>query len=146
MKVHTEKVVCYVVRAGHLLTFTHDDLPLTEVGVQVPAGTIRPGETPEQAALREATEETGLDDLSIVRRLGESRYDISPYRYEIMHRHFFQLTTSQFPRPPWKAGEPDPEGGGPELTWTCRWTPLAQAHVLSGGLGVMIGRLVGGER
>ncbi|MFF3677585.1 NUDIX domain-containing protein [Streptomyces sp. NPDC002120] len=38
----------------------HTDYSHEEVGIQVPAGSIRPGKTPEAAALREAREETGL--------------------------------------------------------------------------------------
>ncbi|WP_104166100.1 NUDIX domain-containing protein [Arthrobacter sp. SX1312] len=52
-----QKVVCYVVQEGHLLVLTHDALPMTEAGVQVPAGSIEPGETPEEAAVRELFEE-----------------------------------------------------------------------------------------
>ncbi|MFB7470596.1 NUDIX domain-containing protein [Kitasatospora sp. NPDC056184] len=40
--------------------FRHTDYSCEEVGIQVPAGSIRPGETPEAAALREAREETGF--------------------------------------------------------------------------------------
>ncbi|WP_247826827.1 NUDIX domain-containing protein [Arthrobacter antioxidans] len=54
-----QKAVCYVVHDGHLLVFTHDDTPITDTGVQGPAGSIKPGESPEQAAIRELLEETG---------------------------------------------------------------------------------------
>ncbi|WP_210250507.1 NUDIX domain-containing protein [Arthrobacter yangruifuii] len=53
------KVVCYAVQQGHLLVFTHKDVPLEITGVQVPAGTIRPGEEAAAAAVRELHEETG---------------------------------------------------------------------------------------
>ncbi|MFG2394661.1 NUDIX domain-containing protein [Streptomyces lavendulae] len=82
-KVTKEKVLVYVVRDGRLLVFRHSDYSYEEVGIQVPAGSIRPGETPEAAALREAREETGLAGFEIVRELGETEYDISPYRFEI---------------------------------------------------------------
>lgn len=149
-KMRTEKVVCYIVQDSRIVTFTHDAVPLEETGVQVPAGTIRPSETPELAALREAQEETGLSDLRIVRALGVAEYDISPYRHEIMRRHFFELTTDTPVGEPWCAGEPDsehpePGHGGDGPAWTCRWTPLQQAHVLSGGLGAMIGSLIPDE-
>lgn len=39
----------------------------------MPKGHIEPGETPEQAALREVREETGLD-ATIIRRAGRTRY------------------------------------------------------------------------
>ena len=86
-KVTASKVVCYIVRDGQLLVFRHADYDLEHVGLQVPAGSIRPGESPEDAALREAREETGLSQFRVVRKLGEIIYDISPYRYEIQHRH-----------------------------------------------------------
>src|SRR5690348_15940006 len=59
-KVNASKVVCYIVRDGQLLVFRHADYDLEHVGLQVPAGSIRPEESPEDAALREAREETGL--------------------------------------------------------------------------------------
>ncbi|MFF0575569.1 NUDIX domain-containing protein [Streptosporangium saharense] len=48
-KVVREKVLCYVVRDGRLLVFRHTD----HGGIQVPAGSIKPGERPKEAALRE---------------------------------------------------------------------------------------------
>lgn len=141
-KARTDKVVCYIVSAGHLLVFTHLDLPLEKVGVQVPAGTIRPGEDPADAALREAAEETGLADLKVVRKLGEADYDISPYRWEVMHRHFYELSTDCPVTRRWINREPDPQGGGPGPLFNCYWIPLEQGHVLSGGLSNLLGALL----
>ena len=39
-----------------------------------PKGHIEDGETPQEAALREISEETGLSDLEIVEQIGEQRY------------------------------------------------------------------------
>jgi len=68
MKV-VEKVTAFVTRetAGGrlLLVFRH---PLN--GIQLPAGTVELGESPETAVMREAREETGLDGLRLVRPLG----------------------------------------------------------------------------
>ncbi|WP_234326731.1 NUDIX domain-containing protein [Streptomyces sp. NRRL S-337] len=58
-RVTKDEVLCYVVRDGKLLVFRHTDFSYEEVGIQVPAGSLREGETPEAAALREAGE-TGL--------------------------------------------------------------------------------------
>lgn len=45
-KATKDKVLVYVVRDGRLLVFRHTDYTYEEVGIQVPAGSIRPGETP----------------------------------------------------------------------------------------------------
>ncbi|MEB2519126.1 NUDIX domain-containing protein [Pseudomonas sp. YuFO20] len=48
-----------------ILLFRHP-----QAGVQLVKGTIEPGETPAEAALRELSEESGIDDASVVRDLG----------------------------------------------------------------------------
>ena len=54
-----EKALVYVTRGQDLLVLEHTaDYP--DAGVQVPAGGVDPGETPEAAATRELYEETGL--------------------------------------------------------------------------------------
>ena len=67
-RLEKQKVVCYIVRDGRLLVFKHLDEPWDESGLQVPAGSIKADETPEDAAIREASEETGLIALRLVRR------------------------------------------------------------------------------
>ena len=141
MKQRTEKVVCYVVNDGHLLVLTHLDAPIEETGVQVPAGTIKPGEAPEDAALREAAEETGVDGLRVVAKLGEADYDCSPMRFEVMHRHFLHLTVASDVGARWIAGEDDPSHGTAIHRWECWWLPLAKAHVLASGQGQLLGAL-----
>jgi 8-oxo-dGTP pyrophosphatase MutT (NUDIX family) len=63
-----EKVTSFITRdkgrGPEILLFEHP-----YAGIQIPAGTVEADETPEEAALREAGEETNLTDLSIVRRL-----------------------------------------------------------------------------
>lgn len=58
-----EKVLIYVTRGEDLLVLEHsadDPDPDPDAGVQVPAGGVDPGESPETAATRELFEETGL--------------------------------------------------------------------------------------
>ncbi|WP_433194420.1 NUDIX hydrolase [Nocardia sp. CA-107356] len=140
-KVVKEKVLVYVVYDGKLLVFRHTDYSWEEVGIQVPAGSIRAGETPEDAALREAREETGLSDFNIVRKLGEAEYDISPYRFEIQHRHFFELELCQDAPDRW-ASQEDHDGEAEPTRFECFWIALEAAHVLQSGQGALLGRLV----
>ena len=64
-----KKVTGFVIRLSEkgtdLLLFHH---PIS--GIQIPAGTMDPGETPEDAILREVTEETGLANTTLVQCLG----------------------------------------------------------------------------
>ena len=55
------RAYAYITNGSRLLLFTHPEAP--EAGIQVPAGTIEPGENPKDAVMREAKEETGLAEL-----------------------------------------------------------------------------------
>lgn len=136
-KVTVRKALVYVVRDGHLLVFRHLDYPMEEVGIQVPAGTIRPNESTEEAALRELIEETGYSDFRIVRRLGTSTYDISPYRIEVQERHFFLAEpTADLPER-WR-GQELHDGLEPPTAFEFFWIPLNQGHVLQSGQGALL--------
>jgi 8-oxo-dGTP pyrophosphatase MutT (NUDIX family) len=107
-----------------LLVFSHPNAP--EAGIQVPAGTMRPNESPEHAALREAREETGLDDLVLAGFLGERVHDASPFgRDELHHRSFFHLRYRGDPPAVWRNYEPDPDDGSPmKPLFELFWAPL----------------------
>lgn len=81
-----EKVVAYITRDKYLLVFRHVD---SEAGIQVPAGTLEPGESPDDGVVREAQEETGLDCLGVRRFLGTRDYDMSPYGLAELHRRYY---------------------------------------------------------
>lgn len=64
------RVAAYVIchrAVPELLVFDHVDAP--EAGTQIPAGGVRPGESLEEAVLRETFEETGLQTAHVVRQL-----------------------------------------------------------------------------
>jgi len=137
-----EKVVAYIVSDGRLAVFLHEDdaNPLYESGLQVPAGSIEADESPERAVLREASEETGLTSLRVVRYLGDAEYDMRPYSDALHHRHFFHLATDDPRLEGWTHVE---RGGGQETPRPFRfsWLPLPRAHVLAAGFGALLGRL-----
>lgn len=106
------KVYGYITHQNRLLIFRHIDFP--EAGIQVPGGTVHTGEDLKTAVLREATEETGLNQLSIVNYLGEQIRDMNDVgRDEIHHRHFYHLLYEEIPPDRWQHDETDPSDGGP---------------------------------
>lgn len=131
------KAVAYVVRDGRLLVFTHRDVPLTITGVQVPAGTIRDGEPPEAAVLRETCEETGLGRFTVRRALGVAEYDVGPQTHV---RHFFELTPTAALPETWEAAEHH-DGQREPTAFTFFWLPVGQGHVLAAGLGARLAAL-----
>lgn len=134
------KAVCYIIRDGHLLVFRHIDFSAEEVGVQVPAGTVRAGESPAEAALREAREETGLEGLNLVGKVGEAVFDARPYLTEVQHRHFFRMEPVGEVPERWESTE-DHDGVGEPTRFECFWIPLINAHVLQGAQSQFIGRI-----
>ncbi|THE65089.1 NUDIX domain-containing protein [Salinadaptatus halalkaliphilus] len=94
---YVEKACAYITRAsGELLVFEgpgHD-------GLQIPKGTLEPGETPREALFREVLEETGLGTLNAAQHLTTdvwTRRRSPPKRYV---RHFFHATVHE-PREAW---------------------------------------------
>jgi 8-oxo-dGTP diphosphatase len=69
-----QRVCVYITRGLELLVFTHEAKYPT-AGTQVPAGGLEAGETIFEAATREATEETGLENLEIRQHLGSGVYE-----------------------------------------------------------------------
>ena len=95
-----DKVFAYVVHSfcnrQHLLVFRHIDFP--EAGIQVPGGTVEPGETLQAAALREAIEESALNDLILVGKIGTVKKDMRPFGLDEVHyRHYFHFALDSEP-------------------------------------------------
>lgn len=138
-----ERAIAYIVHDGRLLVFVHeaDANPLLESGLQVPGGTVEPGETPEEAVLREAWEETGLEGLRIVRYLGDDEYDARPAANAIIRRHFFQLAVDGDPPEEWRHVETlSSDGTGPH-PFRLFWLPLEKAPLVAGAMAVRVGRI-----
>jgi len=106
------KVVIYITHRDKLLVFRHTQFP--EAGIQVPGGSIEVGEFIEQAAIREAEEETGLTDLELVDYLGEDLLDLSKTEFAAMvRRYFFHLVVTGEPKQTWIHYEYNPSDGSP---------------------------------
>ena len=134
------KVVAFVLSAERVAVFRQDD---DGSGLQVPAGTLRPGEEPAAGALREAREETGLAGLRVVRGLGRYRWDISPIRREIQDRHVFQLAVDVAPPEEWTSQERHDGARPPTNLYFC-WLRLGHPALreLVVGQGTFLDRVV----
>ncbi|MDF3064726.1 MAG: hydrolase [Polyangiaceae bacterium] len=101
------KALGYVTRAGRLLVFRQLGRP--DQGVQVPGGSVEPGESLADAARREVQEETGLTSLRVARYLGAAVYELKVDAGPPHLRHFFHVVV---------------EGAGPE-----RWQHVGSKDV-----------------
>ena len=118
------KVLAYITHANRLLIFSHPEHP--EAGIQVPAGSVKEGERPEAAVLREAFEETGLDSLEVMAFLGEQQRPMADFGLDqIHHRYFYHLRCNGRPPETWRHYETDPsEGGQAPIAFDFFWAPL----------------------
>ncbi|HRF48623.1 MAG TPA: NUDIX domain-containing protein [Anaerolineales bacterium] len=112
------KVVAYITRGPRLLVFEHAGLP--EAGLQVPAGTVEPGEPLADALWREVFEESGLgrDELCLQRWLAVMAHPA----YNVV-RHYAWLTARETTPDIWAhlvSGSGDDNG----LTFNYRWERL----------------------
>jgi 8-oxo-dGTP pyrophosphatase MutT (NUDIX family) len=103
------RAYAYITHRSRILLFTQPD---PKAGIQVPAGTIRPGEEPADAALREAIEETGLAALRLVRFLAQDTRDMRDCGTEELQYRWFYHLACEDDNPPeqWRHGEFDELG------------------------------------
>ncbi|ACU37271.1 NUDIX hydrolase [Actinosynnema mirum] len=139
MKPTVRKVVAFVVHGGRLAVFRQDD---EDSGLQVPAGTLRPGERPEHGALREAAEETGLPNLRVVTHLGRYHHDLSPLREEVQDRSVFLLALDGHPPERWDSAETH-DGLLPPTPLHFYWVPLDDPELdeLVAGQGTLLDKI-----
>jgi 8-oxo-dGTP pyrophosphatase MutT (NUDIX family) len=115
-------VLAYVTRERderkELLVF--DTASHLHEGTQVPAGRLDEGETLEQGLVREIHQETGLDKVSIVRRLDWPEGFLAASEYE---NHAFEVVLDEAAADHWEhvvQGDGDDSG----LVFFLRWEPL----------------------
>ncbi len=134
------KVYAYITHKDRLLVFRH---MREDAGIQVPGGSLERGEQPSAGVLREAREETGLQDLQLVRVLGETEADMRPWGVnETHHRWYFHLRCLSEPPEVWRHWETDASDGTPPHEFEFWWTPITAVPVLTAGMDEMIPRML----
>ena len=102
-----EKVAAYITRADFLLIFTERNF--TEIGLQIPSGSVEFGEDLEEAVIREVYEESGLRNLRVNKYFGIHDIDQRKYGQERIHRiHFFHLICEEDTPASWSHEEKNP--------------------------------------
>jgi len=110
------RVFTYITQSDQLLVFDHVDYP--DAGIQVPGGTIEENENPQDAALREAEEETGIETYCDISLLANLSIDMRPFgKDEKLDAWFFHLRTNEKSGERWRHAETSPSGGGTEPIW-----------------------------
>jgi 8-oxo-dGTP pyrophosphatase MutT (NUDIX family) len=139
METRRQKVMAYVVRAQagqrELLVFEHRHQP--EAGLQVPAGTVEPGESIEAGLLREVVEETGLsaEQVRLVGKLAEA------HEAELdQQRHVFELSPAN-PLPDRWSHTVRGAGEDAGLVFEFYWVEITAALKLAGGQERFLHRL-----
>lgn len=114
-----EKVLCFVVRDHQLLVFDH--VPDGGAGVQVVAGGVEAGESPDQAAMRELWEESGLT-LAAPRYLTSYRWEAQlPDRFTRQVCHAYAFAAPDGLPDTWDHVE---KGNDAEYLFRFRWVDL----------------------
>lgn len=92
-----------------VLVFQHS---IPEAGIQIPKGTVEPGESTYDAVIREVQEETGLDNFTVEAFIAE---DLFEYKEGVVHHRFFYEIQTMDDREAW---DYKPTGGGGEIGLT----------------------------
>jgi ADP-ribose pyrophosphatase YjhB (NUDIX family) len=115
------KVSIFVIDADdRLLVFEHTQSP--EAGIQVPAGTLEPGEDPEAGAVRELREETGQDAFRITQLIARRQIaEMRQGRLEHHDRWFYRASPTKALPEEWMGGDWTPEVWEPfRFFWVSR--------------------------
>lgn len=122
-----EKAYAYVTRpeTDEILVFSHPD-PVA--GIQIPKGTVDPGERPRAAVIRELREESGLDAPQSVEHVVSDTWP-HPTKPKVYRRHFFHLVVAE-ERDAWHHTV---TGGGEDdgMTFSYFWADPAEVELVA---------------
>jgi 8-oxo-dGTP pyrophosphatase MutT (NUDIX family) len=129
------KVLIYATSRDRLLVFDEPDFP--EVELQVPGGTVEPGEDIEAAALREFTEETGLQPNGTLIPISTCDYHFVKQGKSVCHRrHHFHIALPGRQPDSWLHREMTPFSGGDPILFRFFWISMDEAKKRLGyGMG-----------
>jgi len=134
------RVFLYITRSNELLVFDHIDQRY--LAPQIPGGTVECGEEPAVAALREATEETGLSGLRVVRLQGSCKENLASVgKNEHIQAWFYHLETNEVTERRWRHVELDPSDGADPIEFELYWVGLSDVPTLGGLDGRMLPKL-----
>ncbi|GAA0786149.1 NUDIX domain-containing protein [Roseibium denhamense] len=129
------KAYVYLTCGPELLVFSEPDSP--EVGLQIPGGTLDPGESFLQGARREFFEETGLSlDIAIESFADQDHIpeDGSVYLSGVHRRRHFHGVLKAKPAETWDHFEMTPSAGGPPIRFRLFWIDVLSSKAPEDGL------------
>ncbi|TYC53470.1 NUDIX domain-containing protein [Rhodobacterales bacterium] len=124
MKVY-HKAYVYLTCGTELLVFIEPDHPAPDL--QVPGGTVDPGESYLQAARREFSEETGLSlDIALESFSDQDHFieDVPGSLPGLHRRRHFHGRVLKKPAEQWEHFETSPSTGGPPIRFRLFWVDL----------------------
>jgi len=135
------KALAYITKDDRLLVFSHPLSP--EAGIQVPGGTIQPGEEAAAAAMREGREETGLQELSLESHLGQTQINLSALGIDEIHqRDYFHIICQQETAARWRHDENFADDGSGPIPLEHYWVKMPlDEPLLTADLDEMLPRL-----
>jgi len=113
-----------------LLVFSEPDHP--EVGLQIPGGTLDPGESYLIGAKREFEEETALPLDMALDHLVDEDY-VHRFKDGSIHglhkRRYFHARVGHKPRERWQHYEMTPSFGGPPIRFDLHWVDISMPGI-----------------